>query len=134
MKRIVKLTESDIRKIVDNILNEIRQDNPYHQLRDFLESRIDFEGYDIKNVNDNKFTKLYEIFVDEYSHGIERYGVKKGMIEWLQGLPSSIDIPYYRDDIINLLYALGFDEVKDMEDDIFNFYYSIVADTILENK
>jgi hypothetical protein len=62
-------------------------------------------------------------------------GERKALIEWLQGLPSTIDIPYYYDEISNLLYALGFDDVKQMEDDeLSDFYYNLVADTILENK
>jgi len=60
---------------------------------------------------------------------------KKAIIEWLQGLPSTIDIPYYYDEISNLLYALGFDEVKEMEDDeVSEFYYDLIAKTILKNK
>jgi len=50
-------------------------------------------------------------------------------------LEDRIDIPYYYDEISNLLYALGFDDVKQMEDDeLSDFYYKLVADTILENK
>jgi hypothetical protein len=62
-------------------------------------------------------------------------GERKALIEWLQGLPSTIDIPYYYDEISNLLYALGFDEVKEMEDDeVSEFYYDLIAKTILKNK
>ena len=135
MKKIIRLTEDDLTKLIKRTINEIREDNPYDQLKKFLESNIEFEGYDFETKLNNKFTQLYEVFLDEYGWAIKRYGQKKALIEWLQGLPSSIDIPYYYYDISNLLHALGFDDVKEMEDDeLSDFYYSIVADTILENK
>lgn len=135
MKKIIRLTESDLTRLIRRAINEIREDNPYDQLRKFLEDRIDFQGYDFDRKLNNKFTQLYEVFLDEYGFAIKRYGEKKALIEWLQGLPGTIDIPYYYYDISNLLYALGFDEVKEMEDDeLSDFYYSIVAKTIMENK
>lgn len=135
MKKIIRLTESDLTKLIKRTINEIREDNPYDQLKKFLENNIDFEGYDFETKLNNKFTQLFEVFLDEYGWAIKRYGQKKALIEWLQGLPSSIDIPYYYYDISNLLHALGFDDIKEMEDDeLSDFYYSIVADTILENK
>lgn len=135
MKKIIRLSESDLTRLIRRTINEIREDNPYDQLKKFLESNIEFEGYDFETKLNNKFTQLYEVFLDEYGWAIKRYGQKKALIEWLQGLPSTIDIPYNYYDISNLLYALGFDDVKEMEDDeLADFYYSIVAKTILENK
>lgn len=135
MKKIIRLTESDLTNLIKRTINEIREDNPYDQLKKFLESNIDFEGYDFETKLNNKFTQLFEVFEDEYGFAIKRYGLKKALIEWLQGLPSTIDIPYHYYDISNLLHALGFDDIKEMEDDeLSDFYYSIVADTILENK
>ena len=122
-------------KLIRRILKEIREENLYHQLKKFLEDRIDFEGYDIRVNPNRKISQLYNVFEDEYGWAIKRMGEKKALIEWLQGLPSTIDIPFYYDEISNLLYALGFDEVKDMEDtEISDFYYDIVAQTILKNK
>jgi hypothetical protein len=132
--KIVRLTESDLTRLVKRTLKEM-QENPYHELKKFLEDRIDFDGYDLETTYNNKFTQLYEVFLDEYGWAIKRYGQKKALIEWLQGLPSSIDLPYNYYEISNLLYALGFDEVKEMEDDeLSDFYYKTVAETILENK
>lgn len=122
-------------KLIRRILKEIREENPYHQLKKFLEDRIDFEGYGIKVNPNRKISQLYDVFEDEYGWAIKRMGEKKAIIEWLQGLPSSLDIPFYYDEISNLLYALGFDEVKEMEDtEIGDFYYDLLAKTILENK
>jgi len=122
-------------KLIRRILKEIREENPYHQLKKFLEDRIDFEGYDIRVNPNRKISQLYDVFEDEYGWTIKRMGEKKAIIEWLQGLPSSLDIPFYYDEISNLLYALGFDEVKEMEDtEIGDFYYDLLAKTIIENK
>jgi hypothetical protein len=122
-------------KLIRRILKEIREENPYHQLKKFLEDRIDFEGYGIKVNPNRKISQLYDVFEDEYGWAIKRMGEKKAIIEWLQGLPSTLDIPFYYDEISNLLYALGFDEVKEMEDtEIGDFYYDLLAKTIMENK
>jgi hypothetical protein len=122
-------------KLIRRILKEIREENPYHQLKKFLEDRISFEGYDLDKNPRNKISQLYDVFEDEYGWAIKRMGERKALIEWLQGLPSTIDIPYYYDEINNLLYALGFDEVKEMEDDeVSEFYYDLIAKTILKNK
>ena len=122
-------------KLIRRILKEIREENPYLQLKKFLEDRIDFEGYGIKVNPNRKISQLYDVFEDEYGWAIKRMGEKKAIIEWLQGLPSTLDIPFYYDEISNLLYALGFDEVKEMEDtEIGDFYYDLLAKTIMENK
>jgi len=122
-------------KLIRRILKEIREENPYHQLEKFLEDRISFEGYNIKENPNRKISQLYDVFEDEYGWAIKRMGEKKAIIEWLQGLPSTLDIPFYYDEISNLLYALGFDEVKEMEDtEIGDFYYDLLAKTIMENK
>ena len=122
-------------KLIKRILKEIREENPYHQLKKFLEDRISFEGYDIRVNPNRKISQLYDVFEDEYGWAIKRMGEKKAIIEWLQGLPSTLDIPFYYDEISNLLYALGFDEVKEMEDtEIGDFYYDLLAKTIMENK
>ena len=122
-------------KLIRRILKEIREENPYHQLKKFLEDRISFEGYDIRVNPNRKISQLYDVFEDEYGWAIKRMGEKKAIIEWLQGLPSTLDIPFYYDEISNLLYALGFDEVKEMEDtEIGDFYYDLLAKTIMGNK
>jgi hypothetical protein len=100
-----------------------------------LEDRIDFEGYDIRVNPNRKISQLYDVFEDEYGWAIKRMGEKEAIIEWLRGLPSVLDIPFYYYDISNLLYALGFDEVKEMEDtEIGDLYYDLLAKTIMENK
>lgn len=134
MKRIVKLTESQLINIIKRIVSENREDTPNFSTTDsllnlkrYVEDNIDFKGYDqYRNTpKSQNINTAIEVFKDEYGWAIERYGLKKSFIEWLQGLPSCIDLPYYYDDMKNLLYALGYDQVQDMEDqDISKLYYN----------
>lgn len=122
-------------KLIKKILREIREENPYNQLKRFIEDKIEFEGYNFKTDDRRKIGQLYDVFLDEYGWSIERHGEKESLIEWLMGLPSCIDLPYYYNEISDLLYAIGFDEVKDMEDDeLSDFYYDIVSQIIIDNK
>jgi hypothetical protein len=61
-------------KLIRRILKEIREENPYHQLKKFLEDRIDFEGYDLDKNPSNKISQLYDVFIDEYGWAIKRMG------------------------------------------------------------
>jgi len=133
MKKTIKLTENDLQRLVKKILKE-SDTNPYDELRKFLNDSFYFEDYGIPEGR-NKFETFYNIFVDEYGWEIKRRGEKGALVEYLLGLPSAIDIPYYYNDIENLLYSLGFDEVKEMEDDqLSKFFFDMVAEIILKNK
>ena len=59
MKKIIRLTEDDLTKLIKRTINEIREDNPYDQLKKFLESNIEFEGYDFETKLNNKFSKVF---------------------------------------------------------------------------
>lgn len=134
MKKRIRLTESQLINIIKKIVSENREDIPNFSTTDsllnlkrYVEDSLSFDGYDeYKNIpKSNRIETTIEIFKDEYGWAIERYGLKKSFIEWLQGLPSCIDLPYYYDDMKNLLYALGYDQVQDMEDqDISKLYYN----------
>lgn len=124
-----------MRNLIRKILKEYVEQSPFEQLESFVEKNIDLSGYDDYENSTDKFGSLYEIFKDEYGWAIKRMGEKKAIIEWLQGLPSSIDLPFYYFDIINLLYAIGFDDVKNMdESDVSDMYYDLISDIIIKNK
>ena len=105
-----------MKNLIRKILKEYIEQSPFEQLESFVEKNIDLSGYDDYENSNDKFGSLYEIFKSEYGWAIKRMGEKKAIIEWLQGLPSSISLPFYYFDIINLLYAIGFDDVKNMDE------------------
>ena len=75
----------------------------------YLEERINPEDYD-----DNPVTRgervdwLFKTFEAEYVHGHNKYQNRQTlMAEWLQGLPSAIDIPFYNVEILHLAENMG---------------------------
>ena len=131
-------------RLIRRILKEIREKNPLEQFKEYLEYKINFEGYDLDKNPSNKFSQVYNVFISEYGWAIKQgLSRKEALIEWLQGPPSVIHIPFYYDDIRNFLYVSGFLDVKEKmedgkfkieDDELSDFYYNLVADTILENK
>lgn len=122
--------------IIENDTPNFSTDDKLLNLTRYVRDNISFEGYDeYKNVHKSgRIETCIDVFKDEYGWAIERYGLKKSFIEWLQGLPSCIDIPFYYDDIENLLYALGYDEVKDMDErDISKLYYNELVKVFFKN-
>lgn len=121
----------DIRVKIKKLLRESDREN---NLKDFIINNIDFDGYDIEPTK-NPFKTGLNIFMQEYDHEIKRRGMKKAFIEYLQGLPSWINLPYSYHDIEHLMYALGYDEIKDtnMEDDeIAKLFYNEVTNIFLD--
>ena len=124
-----------MKNLIRKILKEYIEQSPFEQLESFVEKNIDLSGYDDYENSNDKFGSLYEIFKSEYGWAIKRMGEKKAIIEWLEGLPSSISLPFYYFDIINLLYAIGFDDVKNMdESDVSDMFYDLISDIIIKNK
>lgn len=96
-----------------------------------LTDSIDFAEY---GGGENTLKRLYDTFKTEYFHEneLKRQGgnMPKVIAEWLRGLPSVIDMPFYTEDIVNLMYAVGYD-TKGMEDiDIDNLYWMELANII----
>jgi hypothetical protein len=132
MKKI-RLTENELTNIVKKIIKEMNED-PYYELKKVIIDSIDFDGYD--DVDDrDKLRAGMEVFQSEYGWAVSRMGIKKAFKEYLLGLPSWLDIPYYYTDMKNMLYSLGFDEVQDMDDDeISEMYYDMITDIFIKHK
>lgn len=104
------------------------------ELAKVLIDSIDFEEH---GGGENSLKRLYDTFKTEFFHENEfkRQGgsMPKVIAEWLRGLPSVIDMPFYTEDIINLMYAVGYD-TKEMEDiDIDSLYWMELAHIINEH-
>lgn len=101
---------------------------------------IDFEGYEIEAKNDfEKINELFKVFNSEYGHEILIYGKKRAFAEWLQGLPSSCNVPFYNHDILNRGYIHGYvsaDATEDQEQEFLNKWFINLSEaffTLLEN-
>lgn len=110
-----------------NVLPNISTSNKRENLKKYVEDNIDFTGYDsYKNIPNSQFLQAFiNLFKEERDWDITKSGLKNAFIDYLRGLPSCLDIATYYTEIRNLLYALGYDEVKNMDDpEIDQLYYN----------
>jgi hypothetical protein len=104
------------------------------KLKEVLEMNISFEDYG--NPKENSIPELFKQFMDEYfyAHGLRQYTYPQFISEWLRGLPSTVDMPFYTYDIVNLMKAVDY-EVDGMEDiDVDTLYWKELGEIIFENK
>lgn len=121
-----KLTLSELKKLVGQILKENALDDARNSLKSYVMDKIDFSGYSEYEgtPKSQNLQKAVEIFESEKGWDIKNIGLKRAFIDWLMGLPSILDIPYYYQDIRNLMYALGYDKAQDMDDrELSRLYY-----------
>lgn len=88
-----------------------RKDYLDNEVKEYIINAIDGEGYDLPNdaliTTEGKLRFLYNTFIKEYGFSIERYGEQRAFREWLQGLPSCINIAFTNYDILELAYKWG---------------------------
>jgi hypothetical protein len=76
---------------------------------------INFEGYNLPD-NQTDFEKIinvYKIFIDEYIHENNKHlPLEKLFCEWLQGLPSCLNIPFMNYEILENAKNAGFFNVN----------------------
>ena len=94
-----------------------------------LECLQDVEGF----TRQQKIECLTNRINSEYGHLLKRYGRRKTIAEWLQGI--AIDIPFYKWEIIELAKKMG--SVNDnltekQEDNIIENYWDFMAERIIE--
>lgn len=76
---------------------------------------------------------LKSAFYAEYGWNVERVGEQKALIEWLQGLPSAINLPFYNHDILKLAVKFGSlseNATEKQEDKILENYFNFMANKI----
>jgi hypothetical protein len=59
---------------------------------------LDFSDYDLPETMTD-IEKLHSVFMSEYGHNVERYGMQEALKNWLLGLPTCCTIPFYNHDI-----------------------------------
>ena len=127
----------DIIKIIKEVISEhYYEADKQRELEKFLIDATDFSEYFDYDIPDRlKLQKLYEVFLNDYAFLIKRWGVKMALLNWLQADPGPLNIPHSYHQIKNLMYSLGYDEVKSMDDDGYaSFYYNEMTNIILKNQ
>lgn len=100
---------------------------------------IDFDGYGLDNdvYLYDKIKTLYNIFKSEYGWNIDRMGERRAFCEWLQGLPSSLTVPFYNHDILNRAYIHGeliANATEEQEDKFLNDYFMNLSNAFFTLK
>lgn len=91
-----------------NMKNTIKI-NPNQQMQYYILNAINGESYDYSfNSNKDKIEFFFKTFRNEYGFLIERYGLQKALTEYLQGLPSTLNIAFYYWEIREKLLNFGF--------------------------
>jgi hypothetical protein len=126
----MKITINELRNLVKQIIKEEYSGDKYDNLKKFVIDAIDFSEYDdLDNTETKKLENGVKTFLDTQDYYIKRMGFKRAFAEYVAGLPSWIDLPMYDEDIINFMYSIGFDEVKNLEDEaVYKFFGEKVAD------
>ena len=78
-------------------------------------------------------TGLKESFYAEYGWMVERAGEQKALAEWLQGLPSAINIDFYNHEILKLAVLWGSipeNATEKQEDKIIDNWFNFIANKI----
>jgi len=132
------MNKNTLRRIIRESINQIFRESYSVDVDDELEKyiidAIDLSGYDMDNISDfEKIKEFYNIFLSEKSWHVEQVGIKNALEDYLRGMPSAIDLPTYYNDVRNFMYSIGYDEVKNMEDEeLDKFYYNKLVETILK--
>lgn len=122
-----------LREAIRKMISEIADSAPnvstadsLENLRRYVADGIDLTGYGpYENTpKSGRLQAVVDIFREEKGWDIENQGEKRAFIDYLRGMPSVLDIATYYDEVRDLLYAIGYDEVKSMEDeDLDRLYY-----------
>lgn len=101
-------------------------------VKNYILESIDNSSYDGGILADDKakLTFLYNTFMSEYGWAIKRYGKQGAMREWLQGLPSSINIHFTNHDILKFALSTGYYGAKmteRQEEQVINGWFNLVA-------
>ena len=98
---------------------------------------IDFEGYNLPNDGYlyDRIKTLYNIFNSEYGFMIERVGERKAFCEWLQGLPSSLTVPFNYYDILTNAKNYGIElDTEEKENKFLDEYFMNLSNAFFTLK
>ena len=99
-------TLHQLNKPKGKILTERQKQNRFYEKE--IISSIDASGYDKNPGTDKeKLQFLKDTFRSEYGFMIKRVGEQRAFKEWIQGLPSSFNIPFQNNEILKLAKKSG---------------------------
>jgi len=97
---------------------------------------IDGEGYGIKTeTTEEKIDFMRDTFQAEYGWRIEQVGRQAAMVDYLQGLPSSVHVPFENYKILELAVKTGglsANATEKQEDKIIDSYWNFMAAKICQ--
>ena len=104
-----------------------------NEFKNHIIGLVDLEPYNIES--ETPLNEVLNIFRSEYGFMINRIGLKKSIVQWLQGLPSCINIPFTYFDIINLMYATDMINNKNVcECETSDKYFNCIAEIIMNSE
>lgn len=89
------------------------------------------------NLNQSKLDFFFNQFYKEYQWQIVRKGELQALIEYLQGLPSTIHLPIYYNEIIELAIehgSLSKDSSEKDQEKICENFYNFIANKLIQLK
>jgi hypothetical protein len=125
----MRLSSDQNKKYKEFILNSI--------IDDPRELGYNFNFNKSSNINQSKIDFFFSQFYKEYQWQIVRIGELKALIEYLQGLPSTIHLPIYYYDIIQL--AKKFESIPENASEketskICENFYNFIANKLIQLK
>jgi predicted P-loop ATPase len=103
----------------------------YEQLKNFILESVDFQSVGYEDNKPNTLEEAANTLWNErakYNRGLN----SSKLTQALQGLPSYIDVPFYNDEIINLMYAFGFEDKENSVNEYWKLCGVILADALTE--
>jgi len=106
-------------------------------IKAYFESCIDSSGYlpvcERPDSIEGKFAFVLEYYIKEYKHEIVRKGFVPAFAEYLSGLPSTMTIAFYYDEILELAESWGADvSTESKRDKITENYFSFMANKFMK--
>lgn len=120
-----------------SVIYGIISGSKYSQLaQQLILENIDSDGYGVNIKTDiDKIKFLKKTFLDEYGWAVGRMGLQSAVESWLRGLPSSLTLPFYNDEILEVAKQWGslpINSTEKQEDKILNNYWKLMAANVVK--
>jgi hypothetical protein len=120
-----------------SVIYGIISGSKYSQLaQQLILENIDSDGYGVNIKTDiDKIKFLKKTFLDEYGWAVGRMGLQSAVESWLRGLPSSLTLPFYNDEILEVAKQWGslpINATEKQEDKILNNYWKLMAANVVK--